>query len=135
MMKRFVIPVSLAISFTMLFVSCEKPAGEGGTATVNGTVWVKNYNSTFTQLTGEYAAADEDVYIVYGDHVGYDDKTSTDYNGSFSFRYLRPGNYTVYVYSKDSTLTSVSGEIAVIQQFQVTQRGQVVDLPRFTIFD
>ncbi len=124
----------LSLLSALVIQSCEKDPGEGGTATVTGSVWVRDYNSTFTQLTGEYAGADEDVYIVYGDNVGYDDKTSTDYNGQYSFKYLRPGKYTIYVFSRDSSLTSVSGDVSVVKHFEITKRGESVEIPQFIIF-
>ncbi|HOE05605.1 MAG TPA: hypothetical protein PLZ52_10330 [Bacteroidales bacterium] len=137
MTKRFKLftPLSCILLLMFMVLSCEKPEGEGGYTTVKGNVWVRDYNSTFTVLAGEYAGADEDVYIIYGDESGYSDKTSTDYLGRFSFRYLRPGNYTVYVYSKDSTLSSISGEVAVVQQFTIEKGDELVELPQFLIFN
>ena len=52
--------------------------------------------------TGIVPAPDEDVYIVYGDHISPDDKVVTNYDGEFEFLSLREGAYTVYVYSKDT---------------------------------
>lgn len=116
------------------FYSCEKQAGEGGNASISGTVWVKNYNSTFTQLVSEYPAADEDIYIVYDDHNGYDDKISCDYNGRFEFRYLRSGSYSIYVYSKDSSLQSASGDVAIIQKVEIKKNKENIVLPEIVIF-
>lgn len=116
--------------------SCKKEAGEGGTASITGSVWVKDYNSTFSVLEGEYAGADEDVYIVYGDNTaGYDDKVSCDYNGKFTFNFLRSGKYTVYIYSKDSTLQSPSGDVTLIQEIEITKKKEVMELPQFVIFN
>lgn len=137
MMKNklsFLIPATLILGLLFIAISCEKPEGEGGYATVKGKVWVRDYNSTFTLFMGEYAATDEDVYIIYGDESGYSDKTSTDYLGRFNFKYLRPGFYTVFVYSKDSTLSSISGEIAIIQQFKIEKGDKEVELPQLLIY-
>lgn len=124
----------LMLVFLFTFTSCEKQAGEGGNCKITGTVWVRNYNSTFTQLISEYPAADEDIYIVYGDHSGYDDKISTDYKGDFEFHYLRPGNYTVYLYSRDSTLQSASGKTAVIRDVEISKNKTEVVLPEIVIY-
>jgi hypothetical protein len=118
-----------------LFVSCEKNPGEGGNATINGTVWVKDYNTTFTELIGEYAAMQEDVFIVYGDNVGFDDKTETDYLGNYRFNYLRPGKYTIFVYSKDTAMQTVNGEVAILQEVEITESSQVLTVPQITIFN
>jgi len=118
-----------------LFASCEKNPGEGGNATIIGSVWVKDYNTTFTELIGEYAAMQEDVFIVYGDNVGFDDKTETDYLGNYRFEYLRPGKYSVFVYSKDSTLETVNGEIAIIKEIEITDASQELSVPQITIFN
>jgi len=124
----FVLGVVLSIS------ACEKSQGEGGNATIVGSVWVEDYNSTFTDLLGEYAAMEEDVYIVYGDNVGYDDKTETDYLGNYRFNYLRPGKYTIFVYSKDSTMSTINGETVVLKEVEITESNQVLTVPQIIIF-
>lgn len=126
--------VILFVAFLGL-ISCEKNPGEGGNATIIGSVWEKNYNSTFTELIGEYAAMDEDVYIVYGDNIGFDDKTETDYLGNYRFNYLRPGKYTIYVYSKDSAMETVTGEIAILKELEITESGQVLSVPQIIIYN
>lgn len=127
--------VYTAIAVLLLFFSsCEKQAGEGGNCKITGKVWVKNFNSTFTQLISEYPATDEDIYIVYDDHNGYDDKVSTDYKGEFEFRYLRPGNYTIYVYSRDSSLQSASGKTAIIKEVEINKSKEEVILPEIVIY-
>lgn len=132
-MKQLVLFIVL---LSIVAISCKKDAGEGGSATITGSVWVKDYNSTFTLLQGEYAGADEDVYIVYGDNTaGYDDKESCDYNGNFQFNFLRPGKYTIYVYSKDTSLTSPSGNITVIQEVEIAKKKETLELPQFVIFN
>jgi len=130
-MKTNLILSSILLFF--LLISCEKNAGEGGNSTIYGSVWVRDYNSTFTLLQGEYAGADEDIYIVYGDNIGYDDAIKTDYLGNFQFKYLRPGSYKVYIYSKDSTQLSPSGDIAIVKEVEITGKNQNVQVPEITI--
>lgn len=132
MYRRFLF---LIVLFSILFISCKKEAGEGGKSTITGTVWTKNYNETFTVLESEYWAADEWVYIVYGDNLGYGDRQNTTYNGTFEFKYLRPGKYTIYVYSKDSTLQSPSGKTAIVKTVEITKRKQTINLPKITIYN
>ncbi|MDD2387881.1 MAG: hypothetical protein PHP52_13980 [Bacteroidales bacterium] len=134
-MNKLVKNILLILSLIVIFSSCEKNPGEGGNVTIVGSVWVKDYNSTFTLLHGEYAAMDEDVFIVYGDNIGYDDKTKTDYLGNYKFNYLRPGKYTIFVYSKDSAMQTVNGEIAIIEHVEITQSKAVFLVPQIIIFN
>jgi len=119
---------------TLLF-SCKQEEGIGGNHTITGSVWVKNYNASFTQLIGEYAGKDTYVYIVYGDHEGYDKRIKTDYKGQFSFEYLYPGNYTVYTYSLDSTLNDLSGFVPVVQSVSLEGRKGKTELEPFIVFE
>lgn len=118
----------------LFFISCKKPAGEGGTSTIKGQVWVEDWNNAFTVKNGEYAGADEDVYIIYGDNAGYGDKVKASYDGTFEFRYLRKGKYKIYVYSKDKTLASQSGDTYVLQEIQITKNKQTVETEQFKIY-
>jgi hypothetical protein len=125
---KIVLPTAMLI----MCVSCSKEPGEGGNATITGKVWVKDYNSTFTILQEEYYAQDEDVYIVFGDDVSYGDHVKTLYNGSFEFKYLRKGDYHVYVYSKDSTNTT-NAMIPVIRNVTIDKRNETVEVPMIVI--
>ncbi|MCG8575746.1 MAG: hypothetical protein MI810_12745 [Flavobacteriales bacterium] len=119
----------------LLIASCNKEPGVGGTSIIRGKVWVKNYNSTFTVLNSEYAGADKDVYIIYGDNPTYGDRVKTSPDGSFEFAYLLPGKYTLYSYSEDSTLQAPSGQIAIMQEVEITDKKQIVEAPTINIFD
>lgn len=91
-------PILVMMACT-LFSSCSKPEGEGGTSTIYGKVYAFDYNNSGV-LQGEYYLADEDVFIIYGEGDNYyDDSYKTSFDGSFRFQYLRPGTYTVFVYS------------------------------------
>ncbi len=87
-----------------LFSACEKGPGEGGMAKIGGKIIIQDYNFDFSILRDTYPAQDYDVYIIYGDEPYYGDKVKTSYDGYFEFPYLREGDYTVFVYSKDKTL-------------------------------
>ncbi len=131
-MKQLLLLLSLAMLSG--FSSCKKAAGEGGTSSITGKVWAEDWNTAFTTKNGEYNAADEDVYIIYGDDLSYGDKTKTNYNGEFSFKYLRKGKYRVYVYSKDKTLTSQSGDVALVKDLEITNNKQTIAAETFTIY-
>lgn len=138
MLKRRLVTLATTVVLLLsasLFSSCEKNSGEGGNATITGSVWVRDYNSSFTQLVSEYAGVKEDVYIVYGENVGYDDKVESDYLGYYRFNYLRPGKYTIFVYSEDSTMTSADGKTAIIRQVEITESDQVLAVPQIVIYN
>ena len=83
--------------------SCKKKPGEGGFATIQGKVYVKNYDAFFTYITSEYYLPSETVYIIYGDGTEIGESVKTSYDGSFKFNYLRKGNYQIFVLGKDTT--------------------------------
>ena len=123
----------LAIASSVL-VSCKKEPGEGGKSTIYGKVFVKDYNATFTVLEEEYYGPDIWVYIVYGDDRDYGDRIKTSYNGTYEFRYLYPGTYHVYAYSRDSTLQT-NADIPVIREIIVPKKKQDVQVPDIVIFN
>jgi len=104
----------------LLFSSCKKKEGEGGKYSIKGTVSAKYYDQNLSIFTGEQNAADEDVFIIYGDQLGYGDKVSTDYKGQFEFRYLQAGNYTVYVYADDTSQKSPSAEKSIVRELSIS---------------
>ena len=129
--------VMFLLGLLLFFTACEKEAGEGGTSTVTGKVWVKNYNGSFTNLNNEYPGIAEDVYIIYGDDVSYGDRVEANHNGEYEFKYLNKGKYTIYVYSKDSASISSGNanapDIAISHVVEVTDKKQTVDVPLITI--
>lgn len=117
-----------------LFLSaCEKGPGEGGSSSITGKVVVRQYNANFTTLIEQHYATDEDVFIVYGDDITYSDKTSTHYDGTFRFNYLRKGEYTIYAYSEDSANYPSQREIPVIKTVKITDNNQEVVVPDIII--
>jgi hypothetical protein len=134
-MKKSILKLVAITVVIFLFNSCKKEAGEGGNSSIRGKVWVINYNATFTSINNEYVGADEYVYIIYGSDVSYGDRTKTNPEGEFEFKYLREGNYTVYVYSKDKTRVSPSGTVAVKLSTSISKEEQVVDLGTITIYN
>ena len=89
------------IVFISGLLSCTKEEGEGGNSTISGKVYVYNYNVELTNLRWEDYAPDIDVFIIYGNDTVYSDNFKTNYDGSYRFRYLQQGTYTVFAYSKD----------------------------------
>jgi hypothetical protein len=118
--------VSLVLA-PVMFLSCNKEEGTGGTSTITGKVIIRQYNSNFTNLVEQYYATDEDVFIIYGDDPVYGDKVSTNYDGTYRFEYLREGHYTIFAYSEDSANYPTKHQIPVMKKVEITRKKQVVE--------
>lgn len=115
-----IIHILLASSIWFMVLSCKKEEGKGGKLGIKGSVRARYYSNNLSKYTQQRPGADLDVYLIYGNNVGIGDKTKTDYEGEFEFKYLRSGNYKVYVYSKDTTGGSASEDITVVQNVDLT---------------
>jgi len=125
----------LGILFLSLMVlSCSKEPGDGGNSTIYGKIIAHDYNAEFTNLKGIYPAADEDVFLTYGDDHSYSQRIRSNYDGIYEFKYLRPGDYSIYVYSKDSTLSLASEMYAVIKNVTIDDNRQTVEVEEIKIF-
>ena len=108
------------------FYSCSKYEGQGGAATIKGVVIEQKYNS-LGNIIASYPAPDQDVYIIYGtENSFYDDDIKTSYDGSFEFRYLRKGNYKIFIY-EDCT-SCPSGKKEVLKQVEISDKNQFLTL-------
>ena len=130
----------LTICAVSTLVSCKKEAGDGGNSSIAGKVTkelrvVLNNPST---AVGTFPAADEDVYIIYGDHISPDDRIKTNYEGEYEFLYLRPGNYKVYVFSNDTNAVVVpwsEEHMTVLKEIEITDNEQQVIVDDMSIYD
>lgn len=104
------------VLFSLL--SCKKEEGSGGKYSITGKVFVSTYNSTYTVLKSQYYGQAVTVYLIYGDEPVFQTSQKTNYDGTYQFAFLRKGEYTIYVYSKDSTLSS-SALIPVIKNVTI----------------
>lgn len=119
------------ICLGILFVSCEKQEGEGGSGSIMGKVFKilddgaiqKSLDGTFSFVKDTIPACDEDIFIIYGENdYGYDDKVSTNHNGTFKFKYLNDGKYTIYTFSDLG-----SGEkVAEVREVEVVDEGSAI---------
>jgi hypothetical protein len=114
----------------LLISSCAKGPGEGGKASIYGTLIVKNYDANFTSVQATYPAQSENVYIIYGDDRTYSKSVKTNYDGTYEFPYLRPGKYTVYSYSKDTTkylngVPSQAGSVIASKTIEVVSEVEI----------
>ena len=104
-MRRILLLIFQILTISCIITSCSKEEGEGGEGTIFGIVYkIIDDGKIITKADGSYAfdkdtiiAKDEDVFIIYGDYkFGYDDKTSTGFDGTYCFKYLNDGKYTLY---------------------------------------
>ncbi len=132
--SRSSISLLILLLIPLLMNSCKKEPGSGGKSTIYGKVLVKEYNSTFTVLDEIYYGPGIWVYIVYGDDRDYGDRIQTSYDGTWEFKYLRPGTYHVYAFSKDSTLQT-NAQIPVMRDVEVPSKKQDIEVPDLVIFN
>ena len=122
---------TLFVATVLLLSSCAKPEGEGGTSTISGKVFAQDYNGSGV-LQGEFFLADEDVFIIYGEGDNYyDDSYNTSFDGSYRFQYLRPGIYTVFVYS--DCIACPSGTEALSQTVEISGNNEDIILDQFVV--
>jgi len=124
------------LAIALLFTSCKKEEGVGGSATIKGKVHVTEYNNSGVATGRDYYGSDFDVYIIYGEGSNmYDDFVRTSFDGSFEFRYLRPGSYRIFVYSKNVAPSATEPVSEVMQTVEITDKKQIIELPDFEIND
>ena len=128
------------IAALLAFSSCKKEAGDGGNSSIKGKITkeLRVVLDNSGTAVGTFPAADEDVYIIYGDHVSPDDRVQSNYEGEYEFLYLRPGKYKVYAFSKDTNAVAVPWDedhMTVLQKLEITEGNQQVIANDMTIYD
>jgi hypothetical protein len=128
-----------SIVFLLMFLSCKKQAGEGGTSFIKGKVFAKYYDKTFYLLKDSAYAPDVDVYIIYGDESTYGDHQKTSYDGTYEFKYLRKGSYKVFAYTQDTTgqynfhLNIYAHVLPIIKNVEISKNKQTVEVPDINV--
>ena len=126
----------IAMAAACVFASCTQAPGEGGRASIVGhvqeeaRVLLNDPNTAYPA----YPAADENVFLIYGDNVGPDDEIETNHEGDFVFPWLRPGEYTVYVYSEDTSGVTPPRDMAVVRHLTIESATETVVLDTIRIF-
>ena len=108
---------------------------DDGSAMIKGRVKVIDYvdASAWPNLVIEktYYGTEQEVYLTYGDHTFYDERIRSQFDGTFEFGGLIPGNYLVFLYSDD--VTGESDKEALKFEVSITDLKQVVDLGEIVI--
>ncbi len=135
-MRKYIF--TIGIGMLLLFSQCQKEAGDGGLATIKGSV-IKEYRAVLNNPLNsvQLPALDQEIYIVYGDDISPSDKVVTDYKGDFSFSGLRKGDYTIYTDSQDTsaTATAALSNMAIVSKVKITERDQVKELDPMVVYE
>jgi hypothetical protein len=117
--------------------SCNTDEGYGGSASIEGRVFLVMHDAdnfaidksgNYSLKTDTVVAREADIYVVFGDDPYYSEREKTGDNGQYLFKYLNPGNYSVYAFSKRPTGEKVAekktvsikkGEKAVVEDIYV----------------
>ena len=115
---------------------CVPTEGEGGRASIRGHVQLERRATLYnpSSVVDQTPAMDHNVFLVYGDNVGPDDRVETNHEGDFVFPWLRPGDYTVYVYSEDTSGVNPPRDMAVVQHLTIESSTETVVLDTLRIF-
>ena len=73
----------------------------------------------------ESALINERVYLIYGDGTAYDDDVNTGADGTFEFNGLTKGDYSIYLFSLDTTTNK---EVPVYFDATISSKKDQVDL-------
>ena len=127
---------TVALCFAVSCASCVQTPGEGGRASIVGHVEEEErlVLENPASVQGVYPATDQEVFLIYGDNVGPDDNVETNHEGNFVFPWLRPGDYTVYVYSEDTSGVTPTRDVAVVQHVTISSANETVTLDTLRIF-
>lgn len=103
---------------------------EGG-ATIKGQVFLINYKSEsiwpdYMLVKDTSYAQDIDVYLVYGNHLQYDERIRTMQDGSFAFTNLILGDYKIFLYSED--LSGATQYRVIEKNLTITEDMQLIDV-------
>ena len=142
--------ITLFLLFGILLFACKKESGEGGTSVIEGKVYkIHTYESVINEFDSlgyidttykiidtlyHQLDAGKDVFIIYSDDETaiYDDEFETDYNGRYSFEFLRKGKYTIYTYA-DSSDVNTTYEYPVFRHIEIKSNNSTNNVADFVI--
>ncbi|MGZ3898922.1 MAG: hypothetical protein ACXVNM_14780 [Bacteroidia bacterium] len=133
-MNKNRVALLVILLLSLLLNSCRKTPGQGGNATIKGSIWIKKYDPYFTILEYEYPGADMTVELTFGNNTSPDMTINSDANGNFEFIYLRTGKYKVTLYSKIfQNAQNPSGQIPVETTVNIEKRKGSYDIGTVTL--
>ncbi len=124
------------ILLNFLISSCKKVEGSGGSSTIKGNITALDYNGAGVYQNKTYDAMNHDVYIVYGaGNTTHDDKVETSYDGTFEFKYLEKGVYTIFTYEKCFDAACSSGTDVILKTVTISKNKETVNVGTIEIKD
>lgn len=117
-----------------LLSSCSVEEGKGGLASIQGVVMTQNINSLFEKSGNPFPAADEDVFISYGNSGLADDKAGTSANGNYKFANLTAGDYILSVYSDDTASNVKDPKLCFTQSISLDDKKTEASVDTFFIY-
>ena len=102
--------------------SCEKQEGEGGLSSIKGRLIVKEYNNDYSVLQKQHPAQNTDIYINYGTKDKIGDDMETNFNGSFRFSNLHPGDYTIWYETEDTASGTANTNIVRKKEISLNKK-------------
>jgi hypothetical protein len=123
---------TVLISIATILASCEKEPGEGGLATIQGKVWGRDLdNDGFVKTQGYLGGVRVYIGVDDGARSDYFETVRTSYDGTYTFPFLRKGDYRVWVFSRCDTC--VLEDTVRLQTATIRERKQTVTLPDMTV--
>ena len=136
-MKRNSRSLVLSLCTFLCLGGCVQTPGEGGRGSIVGHIQeeARLVLTNPSPAAPPYAATALDVFLIFGEKMGPDDQVETNHQGDFVFPWLRPGDYTVYTYSKDTSGVMPARDMVVLQAVTIESNTQTVTLDTLTVFD
>jgi|TARA_B110000093_G_C12865145_1_gene365115 hypothetical protein len=111
-------------------------AGKGGVATLTGKlIAIYIDDNEVSDTLGIEGQPDTRVYIIYGDGTTQSDDVRSSADGSFEFKELKAGNYTLYAMSECKTLNCPSGLTQVSTSVTISATDTNFDAGELIVID
>ncbi len=120
---------------SFVLICCKKKEGEGGFASIEGKLFVKNYDAFFQIKTSENYLPGENIYIIYGNNSDVGNSVKTSFDGYFKFNFLQKGTYKIFAVGKDSSAANRGNKISVIKEITISSKKQKVDIGDLVILN
>lgn len=116
----------------VFLAACEKEPGEGGLATIQGKIWGRDLdNDGFVKTEGYLGGERVYIGVADGSRTDYFETARSSYDGTYTFPFLRKGDYRVWVFSRCDTCALE--DTVRLQTVTIRERKETVTLPDMTV--
>ncbi|RED98374.1 collagen binding domain-containing protein [Marinoscillum furvescens] len=110
---------------------------DDGHAQISGRVFKVNYYN-FSQwpnliVKDTSRAQEQEVYLTYGNHSQYDERIRTNADGTFTFKNLIKGTYTIHLFSEDPK--GATEDVVISKTVEINQTETSTDLGDLYIYN